>query len=151
MANRETVNVVAPREQQPVQSGEWTGHTSAKFTTNKAHIQGPVINHDQAHPMFSMGGRQHFDSKNDAQKQWKASLKTGIDPPQKDSRREGVKHITFKPDPTKGQPERRHKDPDFKSMQGPTFDHPKEGLRPFEYANQKSKSEYSQETVMTQK
>ena len=34
---------------------------------------------------------------------------------------------------------------------GVTHDNPKEGLRPFEYANQKSKQEYSQETVMTQK
>jgi hypothetical protein len=62
-----------------------------------------------------------------------------------------VKHISFKPADTKGQPERKHKDPDFKSMQGPTQDNPKEGLRPFEYANQKSKGEYSQESVMTQK
>jgi hypothetical protein len=34
----ETVNVVAPREEQPIQKGEWVGHTSMKFTTNKAHI-----------------------------------------------------------------------------------------------------------------
>jgi hypothetical protein len=57
--------MVAPRTEQPVQVGEWTGHTSAKFTTNKAHIQGPVIDHNAPHPMFSSDGRKHFDARND--------------------------------------------------------------------------------------
>ena len=35
------IGAVAPRAEQPVQVGEWQGHTSAKFTTNKAHTQGP--------------------------------------------------------------------------------------------------------------
>ena len=78
-------------------------------------------------------------------------MKTGITPAQKGDRREGVKPIKFKPAETKGQPERKHKDSEFKSLMGVTHDNPKEGLRPFEYANQKSKLEYSQETVMTQK
>lgn len=57
--------MVAPRTEQPVQVGEWTGHTSAKFTTNKAHTQGPVIDHNAPHPMFSSDGRKHFDARND--------------------------------------------------------------------------------------
>jgi hypothetical protein len=99
--------------------------------------------------MFSMGGRQHFEAKHDSQKDWKPCMKTGIAPPQKDPRREGVKPINFKPAPIKGQPERRHIQEEFKSLQGPTNDNPKEGLKPFEQANQPSKLEYSQESVMT--
>ena len=44
--------MVAPKAEQPVQMGEWSGHTSAKFTTNKAHIPGPVIDHSTPHPMY---------------------------------------------------------------------------------------------------
>jgi hypothetical protein len=99
--------------------------------------------------MFSMGGRQHFDSRKDIQKDWKPSMKTGIAPEQKDPRREGVMFIKFQPAATKGQPERLHIKEEFRSLQGPTHDHPKEGLKPFEKANQKSNNEYSQESVMT--
>ena len=78
-------------------------------------------------------------------------MKTGIDPPQKEQRREGVKFIKFEPAHVKGQPERRHKAEEHKSLMGPTNDNPKEGLRPFENANQKSQNEYLQESVMTKK
>jgi hypothetical protein len=59
MANR---NLVAPREQQPNPVAEWPGHTSAKFTTNKAHIPEPVVD-QKTHPVFAMDGRRHFDEK----------------------------------------------------------------------------------------
>lgn len=36
-------DVVAPRSEQPIQAGEWPGHTSMKFTTNKAHVPAPVV------------------------------------------------------------------------------------------------------------
>ena len=39
---------------------EWQGASSAKFTTNKRHIGAPQPNVDQAHPLFSMGGRMHY-------------------------------------------------------------------------------------------
>jgi hypothetical protein len=63
-----------------------------------------------------MGGRQHFDSRTDSQKDWKPSMKTGIAPDQKDPRREGVMFIKFQPAATKGQPERMHIKEEFRSL-----------------------------------
>ena len=61
-------DVVAPRSEQPVQVSEWPGHTSMKFTTNKAHVPAPNVDNTQPHPLFSMAGRMHFPEKNDVQK-----------------------------------------------------------------------------------
>ena len=61
MSFRPQNNLVAPREEQPVQAGEWQGHTSAKFTTNKAHIPAPEVDVNAAHPMYGMGGRKHYE------------------------------------------------------------------------------------------
>ena len=36
--------LVAPIHEQPVPRGEWPGHTSQKFTTNKAHVPHPEVN-----------------------------------------------------------------------------------------------------------
>ena len=40
--------------------GEWAGATSAKFTTNRRNLRPPEPE-AQAHPLYSMGGRKHFD------------------------------------------------------------------------------------------
>ena len=39
----ERSDVVAPRSEQPIQIGEWPGHTSMKFTTHKAHVPAPNV------------------------------------------------------------------------------------------------------------
>ena len=149
--SRKIENMVAAREEQPVQVGEWAGHTSAKFTTNKAHVPGPVIDQNAPHPMYSSsGGRMHFEAKNDQQKAWRSSVRNGIEPAHKPEPVSGVKHINFKPIPTKGNPERAHLQPKYPSLYGPTHEvHDQPGLKSYEHANQKSKTEYSQESVMT--
>lgn len=52
-----SMDVVAPRNEQPVQLGEWTGHTSSKFGGEKAHVPHPKVDHSQPHPLYSMNGR----------------------------------------------------------------------------------------------
>ena len=61
----DSLNVVAPREEQPIQSGQWPGHTSAKFTTWKKHTPHPEVNQNAAHPLYAMGGKRHYDAKLD--------------------------------------------------------------------------------------
>ena len=102
--------------------------------------------------MFSSDGRRHFDAKHGQQKDWKPSMRTGLTPKGKGDPKSGVKHIDFKPIEGKGQPERLHIQPKNPSLQGPGHEvYDQKGLRPFEYANQKSTGEYNQEKVMTQK
>ena len=102
------VDAVAPREEQPVQKGEWAGHTSNKFTTWKAHTAAPVPNNDAAHPIYSMGGRRHYDEKFDRQKDYRHIQRVGNAIARKDPRNESVKMMNFKPIPKKEAPERRH-------------------------------------------
>lgn len=145
------VDVVAPREEQPVQRGEWAGHTSAKFTTWKAHVPAPVPNNDAAHPIYSMGGRRHYEEKHDRQADYRHIQKVGIAIARKEPRTESVKMMNFQPIPKKPEAERRHLRDQYDSLMGPTHDNPKQGLLPFAHANQKTEKEYKQETVMTQK
>ena len=53
--------------------GEWQGATSAKFTTNRRHLDAPQPV-DGAHPLYSMGGRKHYDEKAGYQPDWKPSV-----------------------------------------------------------------------------
>ena len=93
-----------------IRQAEWSGATSAKFTTNKRHVNAPQPNQDGAHPLFSMGGRKHYDPQASKEAQWKPSLKVE---PNKDAPRpekvSGVKYLN----PTFGEnlkprPERKH-------------------------------------------
>ena len=111
------------------------GHTSAKFTTNKAHIPGPVVDHNAPHPLYAMDGRKHYDAKLDRQADWKPSLKTGNEAAHAPRRPMAVKHIEFKPIIAKGQAERLHLTDKHGSLVGPTNDNMKVGLRAFDNAN----------------
>ena len=89
---------------------EWQGASSAKFTTNKRHIAAPNPNQEGAHPLFSMGGRKHYEQNTSSEKDWKPSVKQSLD---KDAPRKekvsGVKYLapTFGEN-NKPRPERRH-------------------------------------------
>ena len=151
-----TKDVVAPRSEQPKPVSEWIGHTSEKFTTNKAHVGQPTS-------MSIVGpkelpGRKHFDEPLSKTENWKPTMKTGINPKHYAKDKEGVMNINFKPLPTKDSHERRHIRDAYPSMKGPTNDNLKEGLRPFSIANeshvianQTGTGEYNQEKVMGQK
>ena len=144
-----TMDVVAPREQQPVQAAEWNGHGSKKFNTNRAHVKAPQPNQDASHPLFSMGARRHFDEKRDEQRQWKPSLKPNLMPEYKEPRKQGVKHIDYKPLEQKAHFERKHLRDQFGSLQGPTMDNPKFCMKAFPESYKTSVKEYTQEQTMT--
>ena len=142
------MDVVAPRNEQPIQLGEWAGHTSQKFGGEKSHVPHPVVDQNQPHPLYSMGGRKHYESQNqksNSNYEWKPSMKTGIKPDNKEPRKSGIKHINF--DPTKGKlaPERAHLRDKHDSLRGPTLDNPKFCMQKFEQANQGSSNEWNTE------
>ena len=60
-----SMDVVAPRHEQPVQAAQWKGHESKKFKPERAHVKPIEQNPDAKHPLFSTGGRRHFDEKRD--------------------------------------------------------------------------------------
>ena len=149
-----TMDVVAPRDQQPVQNKEWIGHSSQKFGGEKSHIPGPVVDQNQPHPLYSMGGRLHFDHQNkqtNNDPKWKPSMKIGITPKDKGEKGSGVKHINYKPAPVKGQAERAHLRDAFNSLQGHTMDNSNFCMKKTEIAYKLSTKEYTQEGTMTQK
>ena len=90
--------------------GEWAGGTSAKFTTNRRNLRPPEPE-DQPHPLYSMGGRRHFDAGAGHQPEWKPSVKSfpNKEDPRPD-KKQGVKYIppNQNAEPSKGRPERRH-------------------------------------------
>ena len=51
-------------------AGEWTGQTSAKFTTCKRYIE-PPIPEQKDHPLFSMGSKRHYDKKGSEEWQYR--------------------------------------------------------------------------------
>ncbi len=42
---------------------EWSGQTSNKFTTWKAHVQPVPQQPNDKHPLFNVNQRKHFDQK----------------------------------------------------------------------------------------
>ena len=86
----------------------------------------------------------------DQQRNWKPSLKTGIQIESRQPPTQGVKHINYKPAIQKDYHERRHMPRAHESLQGPTNDNPNYCMRigyPMAYSN--SVNEYTQEKVMT--
>lgn len=80
-------------------------------------------------------------------------------PEQKEPRKEGVKHIAYKPKDVKNFRERRHLTDKHASLVGPTLDNPNFCMQAFPSSYQDgtagfqglSKKEYNQESVMTKK
>ena len=56
------------------QNKEWYGAKSAKFTTAKKHLE-PVKPADMPHPLFNMGGRQHYEAARAKEWEFKATKK----------------------------------------------------------------------------
>ena len=48
-------------ETQPQRDPEWKGATSSRFTTNRKYIVPPKAP-EQAHPLFNMAGRKHYEN-----------------------------------------------------------------------------------------
>ena len=93
--------------------GEWHGATSAKFTTERRHISPPQPV-DQAHPLYSLGGKKHFDATAGYQPDWKPSVVQFPDKyAERQDRKQGVKYIPAKQgdENKKDRPERRHAEP----------------------------------------
>ena len=42
---------------------EWPGQTSAKFTTNKAHVGPLPRKENEKHPLYNVNTRKHFQEK----------------------------------------------------------------------------------------
>lgn len=139
-------DLVAPRNEQPNPVSEWPGHISNKFTTNKKHLPEPIPDQNAAHPIYSMGGRRHFEER-EAQKPqtWKPSLKCGIAPQHRQPNKEAVKHIDFVPGQIKESYEKRHLRDKFDSLTGPTHDNPNLSIRAFEQANARTNKEWATE------
>lgn len=146
-----TMDVVAPRDQQPRQAAEWAGHASSKFLPTRSHVPAPVPNQDAHHPLYSMGARRHYAEKRDEQRTWKPSLVPNLAPEPKHPRKEGVKHIDYKPGDQKAHFEKKHLTDKHASLQGPTMDNPRYCMRPFPDSYKVSVKEYTQESTMNQK
>lgn len=105
------MDVVAPRNEQPVQFKEWDGKFSRKFGGEKTHLLPPLVDPTLAHPLFSLGGKGHFTSKSNVpcdpklpfnpRDKWKPSLKI-INAPPRYEKKLGVKHVDFRPGTIKG-------------------------------------------------
>ena len=52
---------------------EWIGQKSAKFTTNKKHLPAPQPENTGKHPLFDMGGRQHYQERRSNEFQFRHS------------------------------------------------------------------------------
>ena len=63
--------------QNQVYSTEWNGQRSQKIKTEKCHV-GPITSSEDSeaqHPLFSMGGRRHYDAKMSDAYKWKSCAK----------------------------------------------------------------------------
>jgi hypothetical protein len=48
------MSITAQTGEMVVKGGEWSGHTSAKFTTWKRHVPAPQPKQDGFHPLFNV-------------------------------------------------------------------------------------------------
>ena len=68
-----SMDVVAPRTEQPKPKHEWPGQTSMKFKPAKAHIPCPVPPVTSDISLHEPAGRSHFKPRMDVQRDWKPS------------------------------------------------------------------------------